>query len=290
MVVPYQPLDVKGHRLLVGTRPLDMANWIETDDRRIAELETKAELQAKIETIHQVTDTARPAINELYELVLQNLADHHSEIFEIDFERQTIQDKIRKHTSAPNEPLLALGEQLQEDFCIMQKVQAEWLLTAAVLYSPSRWYLLDKIGKNLEGIHQPVPEYQSKLGKAVEQLFDRIEVDKPLWRTNWTILDNPTNFQPSPPSLAERKQLDEIDLEQELYFRVERQTLVRLPHTGAVVFTIRTYINNLAELLDAAAENRDLLLRNIESTSADHVGYRGWQQIAPKLIEFLRAK
>ncbi len=289
MPVPYQPLDSKGHRLMVGIRPLDMSKWIEVDSNRVAELAVKASLQNQIETIHQVTPRATPAIEELYDLVLSNLNKFHGDVFEIDFESRTIHDKVRGHISSPEQPLLALGNNLQEDFCIMSKVDGEWTLTAAVLYSPSRWYLLDKVGRNLEGIHQPVPEYQSRLGRAVEQLFDRIEVEKPIWRTNWTILDDPTNFQPSPPSLAERKTLTDHNLLSDLYFRVERQTVVRLPQTQDVVFTIRTYVNSLEELLDADQANRELLLKNLETTTPEHVDYRGWQEIAPRLIDFLRS-
>lgn len=287
MPVPYQPLDAKGHRLTVGIRPLDMSNWIEIDSNRVAELQTKSGLQNQIETIHKVTERAIPAIEELYDLVLDNLNRYHSDTFDINFDNRTIFDKVRDLDSGPDQPLLTLGHNLQEDFCIMSKVGEDWVLTAAVLYSPSRWYLLDKIGQNLEGIHQPVPEYQNRLGRAVEQLFDRIEVDKPIWRTNWTILDNPTNFQPSPPSLAERKTLSEETLLTDLFFRVERQTVVRLPKTRDVVFTIRTYVNTLQELLDADVSNRELLLKNLETTNLEHVEYRGWQQIAPLLIELL---
>ncbi|MEY3407189.1 MAG: hypothetical protein RL038_250, partial [Actinomycetota bacterium] len=280
----------KGHRLMVGIRPLEMQNWLEVDEHRISELAEKAKLQSRLDAIHAVLDVAQPAVSEVYQLVLSNLAEFHDDVFEIDFDQKSILDKQRNIRSTAAKPLLALGEQLQEDFCIMSPYEGEWILSAAILYSPSRWQLLEKIGKNLNGIHTPVPEYENRLGKAVEQLFDRLEVGKPVWRTNWTILDNPINFQPAPPSLAERKQLTDLNLLDELHFRVERQTLLKLPITGHVVFTIRTYVNTLQELLLAKAENRELLLTNLQTTSDEHVEYRGWQEIKPRLIEYLQNK
>jgi hypothetical protein len=49
---PYIPLDNKGWRMAMGLRPLDLANWLEVDHNRSAELELKRQLLSeKFETI-----------------------------------------------------------------------------------------------------------------------------------------------------------------------------------------------------------------------------------------------
>lgn len=287
MAVPYIPIDSRGHRLTVGIRPLDLSDWLEIDSNRVAELAIKAELESDLGQVYAELPLAKTAVSELFELVLQNLAEHHSQTFRIDADR--VFDIERDLEVSDQNRLLMLSRLLQEDFCIMTQTDSGWVLSAAALFSPSRWSLLEKIGQNLQGIHVPVPHYEEKLGRAVEQLFDRMTVEKPVWRANWTVLDDPTNFQPAPPSAANRKPLAGADLLNELFFRVERQCLIKLPTSGAVVFTIRTYVNTLAELLAADSTYAELLLNALRTTDIDHTEYRGWQSIQPALIELLES-
>jgi len=129
------------------------------------------------------------------------------------------------------------------------------LVSGAVLF-PQRWQLLEKMGMDMRSIHLPVPLYADVIGSAVEHFMDRLRVGKPVWRANWAIADDPTLFQP----LNEediyaalqgkvRKPYDVGDLVgnvgSRLYTRCERETLVRLPRSGAILFTIRTYIRPL---------------------------------------------
>jgi dimethylamine monooxygenase subunit A len=295
MSVPYVPLDKRGHRLVVGTRPLQLDKWLEVDSSRVSELATKQDLNEKLDQVFQQLEQANPAVVELFELISSHIEIHYKSLFRVVREHGHTVSIFDCETQAKHEVdfgncnrLLILGAIFQEDFCVMQKVNSDWLLTAAVLYSPSRWSLLEKIGKNLDGIHKPVPEYAEKLGRAVEMLFDRITVDEPVWRANWTVLDDPTNFQPSPPTPGNRKRLENANLGRELYFRVERQTLVRLPNSDAVIFTIRTYVNTLAELLAADPSHRELLATAIETTTEDHADYRGWEYIKPALQAYLK--
>lgn len=295
MSVPYIPLDKRGHRLVVGTRPLDMNRWLEVDSNRLAELEVKNKLQPEINQIFQQLEVSNAAVVELFNLAAAHIDTHYPHLLTVLRSGEMVVEIVDLETNLSHKVdldncnrLLILGAIFQEDFCVMQKADVDWLLTAAILYSPSRWSLLEKIGNSLEGIHQPVPEYAEKLGRAVEMLFDRITVAEPVWRANWTVLDDPTNFQPAPPTQGNRKRLENVNLGQELFFRVERQTLVRLPQTDAVIFTIRTYTNTLDELLAADPSHRELLSKAVETTTEDHADYRGWEFIKPALESYLK--
>ena len=47
-------------------------------------------------------------------------------------------------------------------------------MTAAAVCFTSRWNLADKVGLNLNEIHQPVPGYEDKVAGAVNHLINRL--------------------------------------------------------------------------------------------------------------------
>ena len=117
-------------------------------------------------------------------------------------------------------------------------------LVAAVLCSPNRWRLAEKIGGTMASIHEPVARYVDDLDSPVNSMLMRLSVEKPVWRMNWGISNHPSLFQPDiPPVTPEMNPAD-------MWFRVEWQTLRRLPITGGIVFTIRTYVEKLSEFME----------------------------------------
>ena len=67
------------------------------------------------------------------------------------------------------------------------------------------------------------------------------------------------------------------------FFWVERQTLRRLPRSGAVLFTIRTYVNTLAEVLAADERAGANLLHALNEAPEALKGYKGWVGVADAL-------
>ena len=75
------------------------------------------------------------------------------------------------------------------------------------------------------------------LARRVQRLFDALHPDRPLWRANALFYHDPALYQPrreddprpAPPGRAD-------------YLRSERQSLLRLPETRAVVFSIHTWV------------------------------------------------
>lgn len=127
---------------------------------------------------------------------------------------------------------------MQEDLCILEKPAgaAEHVLTGAVLCFPSAWTLAQKIGRPLMRIHAPVEEYDEGIGRRVQRLFDGVQVGRPLWRFNWLPTDDTALFRPK------LEYADKIRAAGMAYLRSERQTILRLPRTRAVVFGIHTYM------------------------------------------------
>ena len=122
-------------------------------------------------------------------------------------------------------------------------------LIGASLCFPTRWRLADKIGKPLSVIHAPIPGYDQELSSIMDRFFERLKVDKPVWRVNWSLIDDPTLFQPTGhgrtglnPDINPQNAGDKV------WIRMERQTLRRLPRTHDILFTIRVYVRPLREL------------------------------------------
>ena len=86
------------------------------------------------------------------------------------------------------------------------------------------------------------PSYAERLGKPVDRFIGLLVPDRPVWRLNWSLTNDPTLFQP----VGHGRRDTDPDITPEnvgrrIFLRVERQTLRRLPRTGAVLFTIRTH-------------------------------------------------
>ena len=120
----------------------------------------------------------------------------------------------------------------------------DYYLTAASVCAPSNWALEEKIDRSLDDIHQSVPGYGQQLSRRVNRLFANLKPERPLLRFNWSVQDTAELFW--------RTDLQEQSPQQqrleERYWRVERQTLSRLPETGAIVFTIRIFLHSFSAM------------------------------------------
>lgn len=267
--LPYVPLDAKGWRFAMGLRPLDPARWLEVDERRDEELALKAALLAERPGVVVATDAAGlEASAELLEMVDENLARYH---------------EVAPRAPVPGDhPVVAAARRVQEDLCVLVREDA-WRLRAACVCFPSRWDLATKLGATLDEIHAPVPGYEAALAAPTNAAFDRLSPERSFWRLNWTLLDSPVLHQPHAARSAPSGDLAAW------YFRVERQTLRRLARTGAVVFTIRTYVASAAAL--AASDELFVanLLRSMETAPAELGAYKGWTGVAERLRAALTA-
>ena len=136
----------------------------------------------------------------------------------------------------PAQPLLTLGRLVQEDLCLMEARCEEYVLTGGILCFPASWSLTQKLGRPMTSIHDPVPVYDADVAKRVARLFDAIRPEQPLWRMNYLTYDDFVLHQPRFESEKSPQPTDHV------FIRCERQCLLRLPVTNAVVFTIHTYV------------------------------------------------
>ncbi|MCK0166110.1 DUF3445 domain-containing protein [Jannaschia sp. S6380] len=139
-------------------------------------------------------------------------------------------------------PLETLGHLLQEDLLLLQPDKGEHVLSAGLLCFPASWTLAEKIGRPLRRIHAPVPDYTADVAARVQRLFDRLPVGRALWRANALGYRVADLFHPRPEA-APRETGGKIR-----FLRSERQTLMRLPRTGAILFAVHTWVVPLDRL------------------------------------------
>lgn len=213
--------------------PLARADWLLIDDAYQAQMRERAQLLASRQAdVVAILPQAVAAAAELLDIVLGDLPGLG---FDISSQSVTRPDGVQV-TIDKHDPLSTLGHLVQEDFCILQKDGQEHVLTGAVLCFPSSWTLAEKLGKPLMRIHRPVAQYDDQMGARVQRLFDAIRPEQPLWRVNLLTYTDPSLFQPRPESAPKRTSANTE------FLRSERQCLIKLPQTQAVVFSIHTAV------------------------------------------------
>jgi hypothetical protein len=151
-------------------------------------------------------------------------------------------------------PLLVAGRLAQEDFCLLQRPDGatEHVLTGAALCFPSHWTLAEKLGRPLSRIHLPVESYDANVALRVQRLCDGLRPGVALARANVILNVEAGLFLP-------RREAEAHDAPRApaAFVRVERQTLLRLPRTGAIVFSIHTFKVRSASLTPAQRAGLD---------------------------------
>ncbi len=286
---PLSLVDGSPWRLTMGLHRLDEAEWLEVDERRVPELRAKADLlDHERDTVLATLPSGDDPSRELLAAVVEHLAVQHGVL---DATGPVLTDRLSGAAVdlEGHHPLEAASRVAQEDLCVLVRDEVAWRLVAACVCFPSRWSLRDKLGATLSGIHGPVPGFDATLGAPAATFFDRLTVTRPVWRRNWTLLDTPELHLPSP--AARRRTLDgDDDLGHRLWFRVERQTLRRLPDTGAIAFTIGTTVRPLADVVAATPGFADALRRTLSTVDEDVAAYKGWTDLLAPLARWLASE
>lgn len=177
--------------------------------------------------------------------------------------------------------LEAAASAVSDDFCILMKdAEGLWRLEAASVSAPTFWRLEDTIGQPLGGLHAPVPGANPGMVARIQRMFDAIQPGTVLERFNWNVQPGTERFTPSQAPF--KTKADGMATEgalDALWLRVERQTISKLPVSGAMVFTIRVAIDPLRAALPDAAHLAAFRAAwdGIDPALAD---YKGWPHYA----------
>ena len=236
-LAPWQRL---GPKFKLGLRARDEQTWLPHKDafgdvdRRAAQIRLANHLlDSKRAEVFATTDADLNAAREVLVMVIDNLKHHHP-----------------GHPPQPLDhihPLEAAARILPEDLLLLtprnrdnsDETLPEWVLVAAALRFPAHWRLADKMGRALAAIHEPVPHYTEILERPMDRFFSNMQTGPISHRWNWSVVTSPELFTPD---RAFSNPLAVGDGIQRLFVRMESQTLRKLPESGQILFTIRTYI------------------------------------------------
>ncbi|KAF9483978.1 hypothetical protein BDN70DRAFT_954212, partial [Pholiota conissans] len=171
------------------------------------------------------------------------------------------------------------GLLIQDDLALMiEGNDGKYYFQAGSISLAGFWRMQDKIGMPLDEIHLSghVPQYEEKLAMSLERFFRKLAVDKPMVRNNYF-------FQMTPEDKAGEIDAEELGWADSMMgpedeykssgghrsidkpsgteaevdvglvqMRSERQTVRRLGRSGAVAFTIRTYLTRVKALGEEA--------------------------------------
>ena len=228
------PVDPRAHPALSrlpGMLPLPPGEWVIWDEGSAAQMALRDGLVDTPDAVMTLPGS-EAAVVELGEVLRAHLASRAG--YALGRSSVVRPDGARVQGS----DLAALARLTPMDLCIMEAGPEGHVLTAAALLFPASWTLAEKIGRPLIGIHAPVEPYDDRLARGVQRLFDALRPERPLWRMNALSYGDPALHQPRfehdrRPKTARRG-----------YTRFERQCLVKLPRSGAVVFTIQTFVTD----------------------------------------------
>ncbi len=227
----FLPYDAMASRALPGIQPLNLRDWLIRDEAFGGQMAARDHLlRAARPDVVAMDARAGSAADELLTMVLDLAYPGSGAQVERPDGVQVLIDR--------NDPLGTLGRLVQEDLCILQKSGDEHVLTGAVLCFPASWMLSQKFMRPLVAIHAPVAGYDAAIAARVQRMFDGVQPNKPLWRFNALWYKDPTLHQPVD-AHAPRLSADE---DQMAYLRSERQCILRLPVSRAVIFSIHTYV------------------------------------------------
>jgi hypothetical protein len=272
--LPYQPYLAAGtdagFRWRLGLRPLDLDDWFDDGPDAggwIAEKETI--LGEHHDTAFAVLDGIEHEAIEVAEAVVTHLLSGGA--------TAELRDDVH--------PLEAASRLVAEDLVLMVERDGRLVFGGGSVCFPNRWDLRSKLGLTLREVHAVVPLLNEQLGDPVDRVLARLTPERSFWRLGWGIIDVPDGYTPTDGTGPPRPAAPNPDA---LHVRVERETLRRFPRTGCVLFTIRTYVAPVVDVVprpDAAAAIAGI----VDVMPRDVREYKGLARIGDELVEFLRA-
>lgn len=255
---PYKPFHDGPPRFQVGLKRIDPDLWLSPDPET-------AWLGLKGQRLDEAP--------ERYYRALPSAASAEGEAL------SRIEAATGKARSARTEPaLIAAGRLVSDDLVIMENAGKGWVTTSLLLTQPTFFSLEDAFNRELHQLHAPVPDGAPALAGKISRVFDRLPAGEVFERFNWTVQLGLERHWPHGSAMREQLKTTPVsEAINQLTLRVERQTLVRLEATNAILFCIRICLDPIRDALADPAD-RAAFARSWRAASDDALAYKRWGQ------------
>ena len=266
----------------IGLSALEPKDWIIPDQHLSDQLHEKVQhFKQRHEAVFQAEDGTLEAQSEVLSLLLEYLPRQYPDIWQVEPGKVTIVPAGISYNvdDYADRPLELAGRIVQDDLVIMRKGEGGYRIAGASLCFPSTWVLADKFGKAIADVHGPVPGFGpgTKTATLVDRIFDNLKVGHPVQRSNWSIYEVPDLHHPYSHSTHTRWTDISGGFFNGTWLRAERQTLMRLPESGDVLFTIQIVVDPVSLLMTHKdkAEIAATLKDHVASLDASELAYKG---------------
>lgn len=142
-----------------------------------------------------------------------------------------------------------------------------------------------RLGKTPYEIHHGhVSHYMEHFARRVDRFFSQMRPGMSAWRRNWSLKMSPELFLHSDAPRVRMPLSTAENWADHGYLRSEQQAFTKLPNSGAVVFSIKTYVWKLSELVKCPLALHALIVAS-DNLPPGMVAYR--EADLPSFREFL---
>jgi hypothetical protein len=252
----------------IGLQPMEISSWLETGADHAVFMAAKRErLKGSPPLYYRSMSGSLAAQQELLEAAISNVATYCQSSFSLadGILTDLLDGSCHYIDGSGLEPLEILGGFLEEDFVLFTNESGKDIIIAASNAYTSSGRIVSCVGRDMHYAHDPVPGLNMQLAARIDRVIRNIQLDRPVVRFNWFITPISSRLFPEishQANVAAARDAGQIlagDFARSgevLWLRVERQTFVRLPRTGALAFGIHTSSDPLSKI----AEDRESLI------------------------------
>ncbi|KAL8835601.1 MAG: hypothetical protein Q9176_006815 [Flavoplaca citrina] len=308
--LPYRPFRHGPYHITMGLRTMQWDEWIELDNHYPRfHGDKKRRIEERGEKCCKTAPEAFDGAIELLEELCSYLPQRYPSLFQST--RTGIHNLLTQETfditarPLAEDPMQMAARLTQDDLAIMfERPDGQYYLLAGAILLAGFWRLSDKFGMPLSEIHTSgdVPGFKTKLEKGMMNFFRRIQPGQPVLRNNYFIQvdddlawshsigsEDPVQGDGGVMQAAGWGSAEKNKAIEHHYFRSERQSLRRLPRSGGVVFTIRTYFEPITKVVEEVGVP-GRLASAVRSWGDDVARYKGRERYGEVLLEYLDGK
>jgi hypothetical protein len=253
----------------------------------------------------QILPGMMPACWDLLMYYLRDLSVSHPDVMHLEENGDVIRWRndllqtdqvftIGDEQSLPYDPMTFLGREIPDDLLLVKERGGQLYFDAGLVTFAAAWSVTFDVGMSFREIHGPVPRLTGEgITSRAEQFLMRLPADRVYRRVNWTLsasgsrkldisLEELPEWGKDIPRLVADRDFGNLQL------RIELEHFIRLPMSGAVTFSIRTFMASLEEI-KAVPAWRDQLAQILAATPADIATYKGIIDYRDEAIRWLRS-